>query len=618
MSIEPDILSKLPFWKKLRRQILLKVVHDNFFEYDDCFVPTNIVHSAQKKNIADIREDDRETVLFDHFLINCRRGMNTPFIQCVQAENKIIWFWSDDYFKKQNANLCRWLDDCFRMATTLFELQLITTRLRNDKTRGYMINVFCSFIIRFLRKNVFDPLDELYKMEGKNLLTLQKCCMDLHAKFLKPLYRIANQIEKEDIIGGEFINFLFDQKSLHENRYLTSILDDIISLSIERYYQIIVEWVSSCTLALDVGHEFFIWDLRKQNVVDRSNFDVTGKLDWSEFKNKFLGLFDNYFILIPQLIPVDFLPVKDQIFKFGKYLYTMKQQNAGLTLLSFHYSLEASVFKNLSLGKFCDKINELFEKCSTNTLEHFKQKYDIINFAKKLPSFFIGLNTNWIYELGELFEKNNFTNIDIEKLTSNKLNGLLTQAFRYAQLDTTMHYKYFELNISPFTKIKSEGITPKKGTFPALELNIAQNNHVLKLAFPAKILEPYRRVFFLLFVINRARYLVHILINVYQEYICGIAAKEYNNFVKKLEKVKNLDELVQVQLEYIHIFMENAKLDQEYLPIRQLIEGIANQFCLYACNELTFFELNKSVSPFVGKLKHFLLTNRKVGELKNL
>ena len=32
-------------------------------------------------------------------------------------------------------------------------------------------------------------------------------------------------------------------------------------------------------------------------------------------------------------------------------------------------------------------------------------------------------------------------------------------------------------------------------------------------------------------------YLFNRLINVYQEYICGIAAKEYNNFVKKLEKV---------------------------------------------------------------------------------
>ncbi|KAL7077045.1 hypothetical protein ACQ4LE_003783 [Meloidogyne hapla] len=634
MANEPDVLSNLNSWKKLRRQILSKVVNDNFYEYD-CFVPTNAVHSSQKKNIADVDPDDREALLFEHFLINCRRGMNTPYIQCIQSESKIIWFWADDLFKKQNSNLCRWLDHCFRMATTLYELQLITTRLRNDKTRGYMINVFCSFVIRFLRKHIFDPLDELYNMEGKNLLTLQRCCVDLHSKYLKPLWKIANQIEKVDIIGGEFINFLFEQKGLHENRFLTSLLDDIISLSIERYYQIIVEWVSQCTLSLDVGHEFFIWDLRKQNVVDRINFDLTGKLDWSDF--------DSYFVLIPQLIPIDFLPVKDQIYKFGKYLYTMRQQNAGLNLLSIHYSLEASMFKNLSLGKFCDKINELFDKCSTNTLEHFKQKYDIINFAKKLPYFFVGLNTNWIYELAELFEKNNLTNIDIEKLTPSKLNDLLIQAFRCAQLDVTSHYKYFELSVSPFAKVKSEGITPEKGKFPALELNIAQDNRVLKLAFPAKILEPYRRVFFLLFVINRARYLIHMkfflragfnnpwavqecatiylfnrLINVYQEYICGVAAKEYNNFVKKIDKVKNLDELVEVQLEFIHSFMENAKLDQEYLTIRQLIEEIANQFCLYACNELDFFQLNKSVSSHVGKTKQFLLSNKKMGELKNL
>ena len=48
--------------------------------------------------------------------------------------------------------------------------------------------------------------------------------------------------------------------------------------------------------------------------------------------------------------------------------------------------------------------------------------------------------------------------------------------------------------------------------------------------------------------------------------------------------------------------MENAKLDQEYLPIRQLIEGIANQFCLYACNELVKF-LKKNY--FKLKIKFF-------------
>ena len=46
------------------------------------------------------------------------------------------------------------------------------------------------------------------------------------------------------------------------------------------------------------------------------------------FKKIFFS-FDYHFVLIPQLIPIDFLPIKDEIYKFGKYLYTMRQQNAG-------------------------------------------------------------------------------------------------------------------------------------------------------------------------------------------------------------------------------------------------------------------------------------------------
>jgi hypothetical protein len=56
-----------------------------------------------------------------------------------------------------------------------------------------------------------------------------------------------------------------------------------------------------------------------------------------------------------------------------------------------------------------------------------------------------------------------------------------------------------------------------------------------------------------------------------------------------LFKVKNLDELVEVQLEFIHSFMENAKLDQEYSDLRKYIEQIAKIFCKYAYNELVFF-----------------------------
>jgi hypothetical protein len=70
----------------------------------------------------------------------------------------------------------------------------------------------------------------------------------------------------------------------------------------------------------------------------------------------------------------------------------------------------------------------------------------------------------------------------------------------------------FRLVVSPFALIKNEGITPEKESISTLELNIIQNNRVLKLAFPAKILEPYRRIFFLLFGLNRARYLIHMFV----------------------------------------------------------------------------------------------------------
>ena len=59
-----------------------------------------------------------------------------------------------------------------------------------------MVNTFCSFILRFLRRHIFDPLDELYNMEGKNLLALQRTCTDLHSRLLKPAWKVANRIEK--------------------------------------------------------------------------------------------------------------------------------------------------------------------------------------------------------------------------------------------------------------------------------------------------------------------------------------------------------------------------------------------------------------------------------------
>jgi hypothetical protein len=78
------------------------------------------------------------------------------------------------------------------------------------------------------------------------------------------------------------INFLFKQKNHRDNYHVKDLVEDCISLAIERYYQIIVEWITQCTLSFDLAHEFFIWDMRKQNEVARSEFDRMNELECDE------------------------------------------------------------------------------------------------------------------------------------------------------------------------------------------------------------------------------------------------------------------------------------------------------------------------------------------------
>jgi hypothetical protein len=78
----------------------------------------------------------------------------------------------------------------------------------------------------------------------------------------------------------------------------------------------------------------------------------------------------------------------------------------------------------------------------------------------------------------------------------------------------------FRLKVSKFVREdsssdeqKSKDYIPSKGTFPDIELDIVQTHQALKLAFPAKVLQPYRKIFYHLFLLNRAKYLIHRLEN---------------------------------------------------------------------------------------------------------
>ena len=630
-SVGPD----LPLWKRQRRLIVESLVDSSVsaYNYDIYSLPTNLIRSNQKKDISEAKVEQIESILFDHFLIVCRRAVNTPYIQCAIENNKIKWYWKWSGLKKQNIS--RWLESCFDMATTLFDLQLTISRLRNDIVNGPTVFILCSLILRYLRKHVYDQLATLEDLEGKNLLTLQRHCGEIDIKILKPLRKLVRDIEQDGLVGGELINYFFQQKDQLDNYHIVDLLSDVISLAVERYYQVITEWISQCTLTFDLAHEFFIWDLSRQSTIDVKEIEGNKELNFTSFGK---------FVQIPQLIPEPFQSISKEIFKIGEYLYTMKQQNADIDLLAAHYLLDFPTFKDQSLGEFCSKIHGLYKLSSKNIFEHFRQRYDIVDFAKQLPCFFLGLNNTWIYEFAVHFEDNELLHLELDP--NNKADNLLTvkRAFHCTELNQNPFYRFFYMKVSPFVVDNREGIAPPRGTYAPIELHVTGSDPALKLPFPVKVLEPYRKMFFHLFLLSRAKYLLHkkfqsrctfsriwarqelatiFLVNrfihVYHEYIYVIVESAYSAFAREIDQAVDLDELISVQLGFVNDLMGKSKLDQENLPLKEDIVAFINHICEYASDNLDFVLFNKLASPIIGRIKKFLLEHkRSLNSLKEL
>ena len=45
-----------------------------------------------------------------------------------------------------------------------------------------------------------------------------------------------------------------------------------------------------------------------------------------------------------------------------------------------------------------------------------------------------------------------------------------------------------------------------------------------------------------------------------------------------------MDDLVNAQLDFVNLVMDGAKLDQDNLPLKELVVELSNEFANYACN----------------------------------
>ncbi|KAI1719171.1 spc97 / spc98 family domain-containing protein [Ditylenchus destructor] len=604
-------------WKKKRRILVLELVDFSFHDYEVFHVPNNPIRSMHRLSMKGIKATEQEKIFFDDFIHLCR-GSNTRSIQCEQDENGVIFFTPSE---DSDDNVKRWLLRCFDpMVKNLFELELCISRLRSDKTRGPVVLSFCSIVLKYLRKNFHQALNELEKLQCKNLLTLHRKCNDLNSD-LRPLLNIAKEIEKFDLVGGELINKLFEETQSDHNSRVIDLLKNVTSLALKRYCEVIYEWISQCTLTFDLAHEFFIWDLEKCKEPRKlTRNDFVEPWDGTEFGKRF--------VIIDETCPDIFQPVKDDIINTGMYLYTMKSQRADLDMLMSQLNLDPDTFRNKTISEMRGAIRDVYEKCAINILNHLNQKFDIQNLALRLPNYYLGMNSTWIEELVVFYEDEGLSASEPEKFTPVLLRCLLDKA-----IDNDW------LRDDPFRKrIILEPIGTRQGE-DALQFDVKLNGDAtLCLAVPNKILVLYQKMFRLSFLMQRARYLLHKkrfsdpnffpqrdelvtmfllirFVHVYHNFIFSTVAEDtYKEFRQKLSGVKNLTQLVDVQFNFLEDLFERSHIRVNSSGFADCVMKLITLASNYARNEITFAELNTQAGPVVYNMKKVM----EKGEYSNL
>jgi bacterioferritin-associated ferredoxin len=377
------------FWKTKRNRILEEVIRQSIADNDRTKIFTNHIGSQLKTSLEEVPIREQEVLLFDDVVRICK-GLNAPHIQCEFDENEdFMWIINPT----ADDRIAKTVEKALKTITLYYKIDDITRRLRADKTCGPCVYTVCSVVRKYLRTKVLPALLEGQRKEIRNMMTLKRITHDLDI-FLHPLYEIVNEIEKYGHVGGCLITYLQNQLDRGGlNDFVQHVLDNIISLVLRRYYGILFEWLTQCTLTSDLAREFFIWDLSNLKGVTRNEFS----------KRDFDGTaFDYRFVIVDELCPERLTSVKDEIVRIGKYLYTMQLQKATSARLLHYRSIREEDYKNKSMKEIRDTVRQTCEEVSCHILHHLTERFDVTNLVLRMPYYFLSMNSTWIEDLAVL------------------------------------------------------------------------------------------------------------------------------------------------------------------------------------------------------------------------
>ncbi|CAD5233089.1 unnamed protein product [Bursaphelenchus xylophilus] len=498
-------------WKTCRKMLIEEVYGKAEGPVQEFEIGVNKVFSKDKYETKQLKADELERRTFLDF-IQAMKGFSTVTFEChrIRSEEtgEISFVWSlNDIYKKK-------VKDFLNLALTIVNQFTEIRQCLHEIKNAYQISgKMVLALAKQTEKSVFTDIDQVIDKFTNNRQSYTiggviRLCQDLESP-LKLLLELLQDVIDSGWTGGQFFDIL------HQKQQELVGDDDLYHHIIHATYKdcneimdaFIREWVRFTSTDSDPYFEFFIWDLCKMSLVkDGEKIDKENPPYLNSVNIQKLGhnkrsheLFAKRFVIAEGLCPQKYKSIVKTLVNIGKYKYYQEK---------YFDSKQTEEEDELAGLGTMEMVERSYTRNGHAILKLANAKFGLWNLVEALPSYFWGVEKNWIERFIHLTEdEDSFECMEIPtgRLGQNQLKAIFKDAISHSHIADNEFIKNFTLTI-PVVDIHDFWHRPsndlQRQKIVEMELDYA-TSPAFNLVYPPSVIEIYRGLFRLSHALRR-------------------------------------------------------------------------------------------------------------------
>ncbi|CAD5225482.1 unnamed protein product [Bursaphelenchus okinawaensis] len=494
-------------WKTCRR-LLIEEVYGKNVNNKQFSIGMNKVHSKEVYQVKEFNKEELEQrTCFD--FVQAVQGQSTVTFKCQHGQDEETgeatyqWELKHSYKNSIKEHLLVALN-VVNMFTELhkcvYDLQ------KNTDLAGKFVLSFVEHVDCFLRSGIRRHL-ALFTNNGQHysINVLIRMCQEFEVP-LKMLLSLIQEVIDGNYIGGQFYDLLL---SKHETLIgSANFYDEIVQNSFNDCENLmndfLYDWIHDSKVDSDAFYEFFIWDmcrrsLKKENIVlDAENPPYLSSVNIQELGHNSTSseVFSRRFAVVESLCPEKYKSMLKKIIAIGKYKYYKE--------LYYNVSDKEVRKENTNIVEL---VEDTYVNEGLSLLKLANQRFKLWDLVEVLPSYFWGVNNNWIDEFIKLTE--NEETLQCMTIPTGKLGQSDLKAIFKEAIFSSGHNNDFLKNFSliiPVHSVHDFWHPPSNDVQQQRIVEMELDYHTHKdfgMVFPAPVIEIYRGLFRLSHAIKR-------------------------------------------------------------------------------------------------------------------